>query len=131
MLAAAVFQFAHLDYWLGQNFDDGQLILDGRTDDMIILNGLNIFPAEIERVLESHPDVDCVAALGLPSQVHGQIPVAAVILKAWVSATAVELRGFVRASLGLRAPRRIIVLDSFPRNSQGKVLKRELLKLFQ
>jgi acyl-CoA synthetase (AMP-forming)/AMP-acid ligase II len=98
---------------------------------MIILNGLNIFPAEIERVLESHPDVDCVAALGLPSQVHGQIPVAAVILRAGVSATTVELRGFVRASLGLRAPRRIIVLDSFPRNSQGKVLKRELLKLFQ
>ena len=87
ILSAVVFQFAILDYWLGQNFDDGQLILDGRTDDMIILNGLNIFPAEIERVLESHPDVDCVAALGLPSQVYGQIPVAAVILKAWVSAT--------------------------------------------
>lgn len=97
---------------------------------MIILNGLNIFPAEIERLLETHPDVDCVAALGLPSQVHGQIPVAAVTLKSGVSVTAVELRGFVRESLGLRAPRRIIVLESFPRNPQGKVLKSELLKLF-
>jgi len=116
---------------LGHIHAGGQLVLDGRTDDMIILNGLNIFPAEIERVLETHPDVDCVAALGLPSQVHGQIPVAAVILKAGVSVTTVELRCFARASLGLRAPRRIIVLDSFPRNSQGKVLKRELLKLFQ
>ena len=69
---------------LGHIHAGGQLVLDGRTDDMIILNGLNIFPAEIERVLETHPDVDCVAALGLPSQVHGQIPVAAVILKALV-----------------------------------------------
>lgn len=115
---------------LGHFHDDGQLVLDGRTDDMIILNGLNIFPAEIERLLETHPDVDCVAALGLPSQVHGQIPVAAVTLKSGVSVTAVELRGFVRESLGLRAPRRIIVLESFPRNPQGKVLKSELLKLF-
>lgn len=116
---------------LGHFNDSGQLILDGRTDDMIILNGFNIFPAEIERALEAHHDVDCVAALGLPSQVHGQIPVAAVTLKAGVSVTAVELRGFARESLGLRAPRRIIVLGSFPRNPQGKVLKRELLKLFQ
>lgn len=116
---------------LGHFHDSGQLVLDGRTDDMIILNGLNIFPAEIERVLETHPDVDSVAALGLPSQVHGQIPVAAVTLKVGATVSAVELRGFVRTSLGLRAPRRIIVLDTFPRNSQGKVLKRELLKSFQ
>ena len=60
---------------------DGQLIVQGRRDDMIVLNGLNIFPAEIERVLERHPAVAEAAALPLASPVHGQIPVAAVVLR--------------------------------------------------
>lgn len=116
---------------LGHIREGGQLVLDGRMDDMIILNGLNIVPAEIERVLEAHPNVDCAAALGLTSQVHGKIPVAAVTLKPGSLVTVVELRVFARERLGLRSPRRIIVLESFPRNSQGKVLRRELLKSFQ
>jgi acyl-CoA synthetase (AMP-forming)/AMP-acid ligase II len=111
--------------------EDGRLGIQGRTDDMIILNGLNIFPAEIERVLEGHPDIGYAAALGLPSQVHGQIPVAAVELKENAVTSPAELRRFSRAKLGLKAPRRILILDSLPRNSQGKVLKRAILPLFK
>jgi acyl-CoA synthetase (AMP-forming)/AMP-acid ligase II len=109
---------------------DGQLVIQGRVDDMIVLNGINIFPAEIERVLERHPGISCAAALGVPSQVHGQIPVAAVELKADSAISTAELREFAREALGLRAPRRILVLDRLPRNAQGKVLKREILPLF-
>jgi len=109
---------------------DGQLVIQGRVDDMIVLNGLNIFPAEIERVLEGHPSIGCAAALGVPSQIHGQIPVAAVELKADSAISPAELREFARKALGLRAPRRILVLDRLPRNAQGKVLKREILPLF-
>jgi acyl-CoA synthetase (AMP-forming)/AMP-acid ligase II len=109
---------------------DGQLVIQGRSDDMIVLNGLNIFPAEIERVLESHPDIACAAALALPSQVHGQIPVAAVELKPGAATAVIELRRFARAALALKAPRRILVLERLPRNAQGKVLKRDILPLF-
>jgi acyl-CoA synthetase (AMP-forming)/AMP-acid ligase II len=109
---------------------DGQLVIQGRSDDMIVLNGLNIFPAEIERVLESHPDVAAAAAFGLPSQVHGQIPVAAVELKPGAGTAMADLRQFARAALALKAPRRILVLARLPRNAQGKVVKREILPLF-
>ena len=53
---------------------DGVLIVEGRKDDMMILNGINIFPAEIEQVLESHPAVAAAAALPLESPAHGHIP---------------------------------------------------------
>jgi acyl-CoA synthetase (AMP-forming)/AMP-acid ligase II len=113
--------------YIGKN---GALIVHGRSDDMFILNGVNIFPVEIERILESHPDVSCAAALGLPSQVHGHIPVAAVEMKKSARTSPSELRNFARAALGLRAPRRILVLESLPRNPQGKITRRALLPLF-
>jgi acyl-CoA synthetase (AMP-forming)/AMP-acid ligase II len=116
---------------VGRIREDGSLVIEGRSDDMIILNGLNIFPAEIERVLDRHPAVGCAAALGLPSVIHGQIPVAAVEMKKNVSTTSRALQRFTRAALGLKAPRRILVLESLPRNSQGKVVKRELLAFFR
>ena len=71
---------------------DGQLVVKGRADDMMILNGVNIFPVEIERVLERHPAVRVAAALPIASQVHGQIPVAAVELRDGHVATAMELQ---------------------------------------
>lgn len=106
---------------LGYLRADGQLVVQGRGDDMIILNGLNIFPAEIERVLEAHPAVDEAVAFGLASSVHGQIPVAAVALRAGCSVDAGDLRRHARERLGLRAPRRVLLLDALPRNAQGKV----------
>lgn len=110
---------------------DGQLIVQGRRDDMIVLNGLNIFPAEIERVLERHPCVAEAAALPLPSMVHGQIPVAAVVLRPGAIVTAQELRRFCHQRLALRTPRRVLVLERLPKNSQGKIMKRELAIAFQ
>jgi len=109
---------------------DGSLVVQGRQDDMMILNGINIFPGEIERVLERHPAVTVAAALPISSTVHGQIPVAAVELHAGQTVTAGELAAFAREHLALRAPRRILVLDALPRNSQGKVVRREIAPLF-
>ncbi|HEX6121222.1 MAG TPA: fatty acid--CoA ligase family protein [Dongiaceae bacterium] len=111
--------------------EDGRLVIQGRSDDMIVLNGLNIFPAEIERVLESHPDVTCAAALALPSRVHGQIPVAAVELKSGATISIGELQLFAREALGLKAPRRILALDRLPRNAQGKIVRKQILPLFK
>jgi long-chain acyl-CoA synthetase len=110
---------------------DGQLVVQGRKDDMIILNGLNIYPAEIERVLESHPAVSVAAALSLPSRIHGQIPVAAVELHPNAVVTTSELQHYARQHLALRSPRRILILARLPRNPQGKIMRREIRLSFQ
>ena len=111
---------------LGYLRDDGQLVLQGRGDDMIILNGMNIYPAEIERVLEQHPAVAEAAAFAWQSRTHGQIPVVAVQLLPGASVTELELEVFSRDRLGLRRPRRIMVMAALPKSSQGKTLKAEL-----
>ncbi|MGH8713825.1 MAG: class I adenylate-forming enzyme family protein [Casimicrobiaceae bacterium] len=108
---------------------DGRLCLHGRSDDMMNLNGIKIFPAEIERVLEQHPAVKAAAAFSKPSAAHGDIPVAAVELHAFATAGVDELLAHARVRLGVRAPRKIIVLDALPRNAAGKLVKRELAQL--
>ena len=113
------------------SFDrERRLIIHGRADDMMILNGINIFPVEIERVLETHPAVAAAAAFPLASPVHGQIPMAAVELREGAASSAAELLAWVRRELGVRAPRRIEVVPAMPRNAQGKILKRELAQRF-
>ena len=108
----------------------GCLVIHGRADDMMIMNGINIFPVEIERVLETHPSVAAAAAFPLASKVHGQIPMAAVELREGSGCGAAELLAWVRHELGVRAPRRVEVLAALPRNAQGKVVKRELAQRF-
>ncbi|CAH0257834.1 class I adenylate-forming enzyme family protein [Roseomonas sp. CECT 9278] len=105
---------------------DGALTIHGRADDMMMVNGINVFPAEIERTLEAHPAIAAAAALAVRSAALGAIPVAAVELHAGAPVTADMLLAYARERLGLRAPRRIAVLANLPRNSQGKVLKRVL-----
>jgi acyl-coenzyme A synthetase/AMP-(fatty) acid ligase len=116
---------------VGTLLEDGRLVVHGRADDMMILNSINVFPAEIERILERHPAVLTSAALPLASRVHGQIPVAAVELRPGAVVTSRELLDYAREQLALRAPRRIIVLEALPRNEQGKILRRELVSMFE
>jgi len=105
---------------------EGWLCVHGRVDDMMILDSINIFPAEIERALERHPAVSEAAAFPIASPLHGQIPAAAVVLRGGHACTSAELLAYARNELGVRAPRRIGILAALPRNPQGKVLKREL-----
>jgi acyl-CoA synthetase (AMP-forming)/AMP-acid ligase II len=114
---------------LGSLKPAGALCLHGRADDMMNLDGIKIFPAEIERVLEEHPDVRAAAAFARSSAAHGDIPMAAVELHASAVVGVEELMACARERLGVRAPRRIIVLDALPRNAAGKVLKQELAAL--
>lgn len=104
--------------------DDGVLVFGGRADDMMILNSINIFPAEIEKVAEHFPGVIECAAFPMRSPVHGDIPMLAV-----VGADGCDLRAlmsYCRERLGIRAPRKVIGLPEIPRNAQGKVVRREL-----
>ncbi len=107
----------------------GALCLHGRSDDMMNLNSIKIFPAEIERVLEEHPGVKAAAVFAKPSSAHGDIPLAAVELHESAIVSVDELMARARERLGVRAPRKIFVVDALPRSAAGKILKRELAGL--
>lgn len=103
---------------------DQALILQGRKDDMMIFDGMNIYPAEIETVLLDHPCVKDVAAYSYRHSQYQDIPVAAVITESPVSEE--ELIRYCKERIGIKCPRKIRFMDDFPRNAMGKILKREL-----
>ncbi len=109
---------------------DGQLTIHGRKDDMMMLNSINIFPAEIERALESHPAVAAAAAFAIASPAHGEIPAVAIELKPGTDVSGRSLQDYSREKLGVRYPREVIVMKRMPRNAQGKVLTREIARLY-
>jgi acyl-CoA synthetase (AMP-forming)/AMP-acid ligase II len=108
--------------------DEGSpLIFHGREADVMVLNGLKIFASLIEDTLASHPDVKEAVAYPIKSRVHGEIPAAAVVLSAKAqSRDPAHLLDYCRQSLGVRSPRRIVILDSIPRTQAGKPLRRIL-----
>lgn len=111
---------------MGSMTEAGVLRFLGRKDDMMLLNGINIFPAEIERVLEEHPAVATAAAFPIASPLYGDIPAAAVELRGDSAADEHALADYARQRLGPRAPRRVFVMAALPRNAAGKVVKPEL-----
>jgi len=110
------------------HFDrDGRLFVDGRDDDMIVSGGENVFPSEVEDLLAGLSGVSEAAVIGVDDDEFGQRLRAFVVLGAGVTLTAEELLERVRADLArYKVPREIVLVDELPRNSTGKVLKREL-----
>jgi acyl-CoA synthetase (AMP-forming)/AMP-acid ligase II len=114
---------------LGRLDEDGYLHIEGRRTDMIISGGFNVYPAELERVLGGHPQVDQAAVVGVPDEEWGETPVAVIVPKGAIDAAAVEtqLRELCRDELaGYKQPRRFVFRDDLPLGPAGKVLKREL-----
>jgi acyl-coenzyme A synthetase/AMP-(fatty) acid ligase len=107
----------------------GALIVHGRADDVINLNGIKVAPVEIERALERHPAVKAVAAFPMRSVAHGEIPVAAVELADGMHAGERELQRFARDTLGVRAPRRVMIVAALPATPQGKIDRARLAEL--
>ena len=110
-------------------FEGDSLVFLGRSDDMMIFDGMNIYPVEIENALMLHPAVSEVAALPLKHPRFQDVPVAAVILRSSVSVD--ELLAHCKPILGIKSPKNIKILDKFPTNAMGKTLKREIRKLFE
>jgi fatty-acyl-CoA synthase len=104
-----------------------RLFIDGRDDDMIISGGENVFPAEVEELLASHSAVHEAAAIGVDDEEFGQRLKVFVALAPGESASAEDLRAYVKENLAnYKVPREIVFVDQLPRNPTGKVLKREL-----
>lgn len=111
--------------------DKGHVFLFDRYKDMIISGGENIYPAEIENVLNGHPVIAQVGVIGVPHERWGETPLAVVVLKAGQSVTEAELIAYTRADLAhYKCPTRVAFVDELPRNASGKLLKPELRRMF-
>lgn len=113
---------------------DGYLHLTGRSKELIISGGMNVFPAEVEAVLESHPGVRSAAVFGLPHERWGETVVAAVERSVGafeVAVTADDLIEHCRAHLsGHKKPTRLWFVDALPRTQSGKIRRHELVDRF-
>lgn len=112
---------------LGFRDKDGYYFLVDRIKDLIIVNGMNVYPRMIEEVLYRHPDVAEAAVVGEPHRLHGEIPVAFVVPEPDADADPGRLRDWCKENLGRHEiPRRVELRKTLPRNAAGKILKREL-----
>ncbi len=101
---------------------DGFYYFVGRTDDMFVCGGENIFPIEVESLLESHPAVQQAVALPFEHEMKGQVPYAFVVLRAGCTTTEVELKNYALAhGPAFRHPRRVFFLDRMPLAGTNKI----------
>ena len=114
---------------LGFREPDGYLTLCGRSKDLIISGGLNIYPPEVERVLAEHPSVAACAVIGCPDREWGERVTAVVVLHAGESVSGAGLIAFCRERLApYKSPKSVVFKEELPRNAMGKVQKAELRK---
>jgi long-chain acyl-CoA synthetase len=109
---------------------DGYLYIHDRVKDMIVSGGENIYPAEVENALMSHPAIADVAVIGVPSEKWGESPRAIVVLRPGADgddASEAGIIAFARERLaGYKCPVGVDFTDSLPRNPSGKTLKKDL-----
>src|ERR1700722_15571965 len=107
--------------------EDGYFFIVDRKKDLIIRGGYNVYPREIEEVLYEHPAVREAAVVGVAHDEYGEEVGAAIALKDGASASAEELRDFVKAHLAAyKYPRHVWFVDELPKGPTGKILKREI-----
>jgi acyl-CoA synthetase (AMP-forming)/AMP-acid ligase II len=112
---------------VGHFDEEGRLFIDGRDDDMIVSGGENVFPQEVEELLQGHDSVEEVAVFGVDDEKFGQRLKAVVVKKKGKKITDKEVKSYVKTNLaGYKVPRDVEFISELPRNATGKVLKREL-----
>ena len=111
---------------LGSVGENGYFTVSGRAKELIISGGYNVYPREVEEVIEGCPGVSEVAVVGLPDAEFGE-RVVAVVVRDDPSLTAEKVTAFCREDLaGYKKPREVVFLDNLPRNALGKVLKHKV-----
>lgn len=113
---------------MGYIDEEGFLYIVDRKKDLVISKGINIYPRELEEVIDSFMGIASSAVIGLPDEKSGEIPIAYIELEEGiVSINEVELKKYLRENLAnYKIPRQIHFVDALPKNATGKVLKREL-----
>jgi malonyl-CoA/methylmalonyl-CoA synthetase len=106
--------------------DDGYLSIVGRSKELIITGGMNVYPREVELALELEPSIAAAAAVGVPSRRWGEEVVALVVAADGVAIDPPGVLAAARTRLApYKCPKRLIVVDQLPRNVLGKVVRRE------
>lgn len=119
---------------LGQVDQEGYISIVGRTKDLIISGGLNIYPKELEIVLDAHPAIKESAVIGVPHSDFGEAVVAVLVTadKNQSSADEAEIISFMKQRVAnYKVPKRIFFVDELPRNTMGKVQKNSLRGQFR
>jgi long-chain acyl-CoA synthetase len=122
------------DQWLltgdiGHVDADGFYYITDRKKDMLLVNGINVYPREIEEIIYQVPGVKEVAVIGIPDLRRGEQPIAFVAGQDGFTLHESSLIEFVRGKLAdYKVPKRVVILPALPRNSTGKILKTELRK---
>ncbi len=112
---------------IGYRDADGYYFITDRKKDMLLVNGINVYPREVEEVIYQFPGVKEASVIGIPNARKGEQPLAYVVANDGVTIDERELIQFVRSKIAdYKAPRRIVFIPALPRNATGKVLKRVL-----
>jgi len=113
---------------LGYTNESGHLFISGRVKDLIIRSGHNIDPLMIENAMASHPDVALAAAVGMPDDYAGELPVCYVVLRPGATASEQDLHEHARRTIGERPawPRHIHIVQAIPLTLVGKIYKPQL-----
>lgn len=111
----------------GYRDSEGLLFIVDRVKDMIVSGGENVYSAEVEQVLATHPAVQSCAVIGLPDPKWGEVVTAVVVLRAASSATAADIVSHCRGVIaGYKIPKEVHFASALPMTSSGKILKREV-----
>jgi len=111
---------------LGKFSNNNELIHMGRADSMMIINGVNIYPIEIEQLFLSHPQIKEAVCISFKSNFNQDIPVCAVVLYENSNLTQNDIWNYAFQYLGLKTPKKVVILDTIPLNEQGKVIREEV-----
>lgn len=107
--------------------EDGYVFIQDRIKDMIISGGENVYPAEVENTIFSHPDVLEVAVIGIPDEKWGEAVKAVIVPNAGAKVDETAMIAWLRERMSsYKTPKSISVIDAMPRNASGKILRREL-----
>ena len=116
---------------MGRRDEEGFISIVGRKVEMIISSGENIYPAEVERVIQALPEVREAAAVGMPDRKKGEVVAVFVMLKEGAALTEAALLAALQGKIApFKIPKKVVFVEDFPRNSTGKILKKELKEKF-
>jgi non-ribosomal peptide synthetase component E (peptide arylation enzyme) len=113
---------------LGRWTEDGYLVVTGRAKDIIIRNGENISPKEVEDILITHPGIAEIAIVGVPDARTGERACAAIVAAEPTGPDVAELGEFLvsRGVAKFKVPEQVVLVDALPKNDAGKVLKHQI-----
>jgi len=112
---------------IGYRREDGYAFITDRKKDMLLVNGINVYPREIEEVIYQFPGIKEAAVVGKRDARKGEMPVAFVVANEEAEIDEKELAQFLKGKLAdYKIPRKLVKLEALPRNATGKILKTEL-----